>query len=304
MVFKSAGLKFLQGCALWMLGWAMVSTAQAKPLNIVTTTGMIADIVKNIGGDQVTVRALMASGVDPHLYRATQGDVRRLLDADIIFYNGLHLEGKMQDIFEKLEKKQAVFAVSESIPESRLRYYDQATDPHIWFSVQLWLQAAHQVLEKLQAQDPAHKAEYAANAERYFAELESLDIWVVQQIALIPESQRVLVTAHDAFGYFGDAYGMEVRGLQGVSTATEFGLHDLKVLKDLIVERKIKAVFVESSVPKKFIESLVAGVQQSGHDLKIGGELYSDAMGLAGTPEGTYIGMFKANVTTIVNALK
>lgn len=291
---------------VWMfcLGFLSLPT-QAQPLKVLVTTGMIADLVENIGGSAVEVTALMGSGVDPHLYKATQGDVRRLLQADVIFYNGLHLEGKMQDMFDKLQRKQPVFAVSANIPDNRLRHFGPtAHDPHIWFDVSLWLMAGETVLQKLSAQDPAHQADYQANAQAYFAKLKALDAWVRAQILQIPEQQRVLITAHDAFGYFGDAYGMEVRGLQGISTATEFGLRDIKILKDVIAERKIKAVFVESSVPKKFIESLVAGVQESGHQLVIGGQLYSDAMGLAGTAEGTYIGMVTANVNTLVSALK
>jgi manganese/zinc/iron transport system substrate-binding protein len=291
---------------VWLFCLGLLSLpVQAQPLKVLVTTGMIADLVENIGGSSVEVTALMGSGVDPHLYKATQGDVRRLLQADVIFFNGLHLEGKMQDMFDKLQRKQPVFAVSENIPQNHLRHFGPtAHDPHIWFDVSLWLMAGETVLQKLSAQDPEHQADYQANAQAYFAKLKTLDAWVRAQIMQIPAEQRVLITAHDAFGYFGDAYGMEVRGLQGISTATEFGLRDIKILKDVITERKIKAVFVESSVPKKFIESLVAGVQESGHQLVIGGQLYSDAMGLAGTPEGTYIGMVTANVNTLVSALK
>lgn len=280
------------------------SLTQAKPLNVVATTGMIGDLVANIGQEKVRVMSLMGSGVDPHLYKATQGDLRRLLKADVIFYNGLHLEGKMQDILEKIARKKPVYAVSQDMPESDVIMYGEVHDPHIWFDVGLWQQAGQLVLKKLIHLRPDERAYFEKNAKVYLAELATLDAWVAESIAQIPKPQRVLITAHDAFNYFGLAYGIEVRGLQGISTATEFGLHDIKQLKGLILQRNIKAVFVESSVPKKFLQSLVAGVQSEGGHLKIGGELYSDAMGLKNTPEGSYIGMVKHNVNTIVGALK
>jgi manganese/zinc/iron transport system substrate-binding protein len=280
------------------------SVSVAKPVNVVATTGMIADLAINIGQDKVKVISLMSSGVDPHLYKATQGDLRRLQKADIIFYNGLHLEGKMQDIFNKLAKKKPVFAVTKQIDHAQLIKADGAHDPHLWFDVSLWHAAAKEVLARLVEVDSINKDFYQKNAKAYLAKLEQLHVWAGEQIGLIPKSQRMLITAHDAFGYFGRAYGLEVHGLQGVSTASEFGLNDIKVLKRMIVKRKIKAVFVESSVPKKFLQSLVSGVKAEGGDLKIGGELFSDAMGLKGTEEGTYIGMVKHNVNTIVSALK
>ena len=288
--------------------WGAAVQAQSQPLRVVATTGMIGDLVKNIGQDKVALEVLMGVGVDPHLYKATQGDLRRIQRADVIFYNGLHLEGKMQAILEKIARKKPVFAVTDRIPRSKLLYLGQGSnsvaDPHVWFDVLLWRQAAEAVLQRLVEQDRANAAFYRAQAKRYFARLEALDAWVRQQILTIPKPQRILITAHDAFGYFGRAYDMEVRGLQGMSTATEFGLHDIKRLKDLIVARKVKAVFVESSVPKKFLQSLVAGVRESGVPLTIGGELYSDAMGLPNSPAGTYEGMVRHNVETIVKALK
>lgn len=284
---------------------------QAKPLNVVATTGIIGDLVHNIGQDRVELISLMGSGVDPHLYRATQGDLRRLQNADIIFYNGFFLEGQMQDIFEKMAATKPVYAVLQDIPRNELIALEGAEpgsiythDPHAWFDVRLWIQAGELVLKKLSAHDPKNSDFFNKNAQAHFAELESLHVWAKKQISQIPESQRVLVTAHDAFGYFGRAYDMEVAALQGLSTASEFGLHDIKELKDFIVERGVAAVFVEASVPKRFLESLVAGVNAEGKDLKIGGELFSDAMGLKDTPEGTYIGMIKYNVNTIVGALK
>lgn len=278
-------------------------TAQAQ-MNIVTTTGMIADLTQNIGGSAVKVTSLMGTGVDPHLYKATQGDLRKLMKADIILYNGLHLEGKMQDIFEKMARKKPVYAVARNIPESKLISDHLHSDPHIWFDIELWLIAGNNILETLIKHAPQHQADFKANAKIYFKKLTELHQWTTQQIQSIPEQQRILITAHDAFGYFGQAYGLKVRGLQGISTAAEFGLQDIKQLKDIIVANQIKAVFVESSVSPRFIQSLVKGVAAEGHQLKIGGELFSDAMGLANTPEGNYIGMVKHNVNTIVGALK
>ncbi len=293
---------------LWVISFLilklLMNIAYAEPLKVVATTGMIGDLVKNIGQDKVALKTLMGVGVDPHLYKATQGDLRRLQQADIIFYNGLHLEGKMQDIFEKIARKKSVNAVTENFHDKDLIVFGHAIDPHVWFDVALWHKAGKLVLEKLISIDEENMDFYTKNANQYLAELKQLDAWVKQQIQTIPDSQRMLITAHDAFGYFGKAYGMEVRGLQGISTATEFGLHDIKLLKEVIIQRHIKAVFVESSVPKKFLQSLVAGLNASGQDLEIGGELYSDAMGLSGTQEGTYIGMVKHNVNTIVRALK
>ncbi|NCN42890.1 MAG: manganese transporter [Piscirickettsiaceae bacterium CG_4_9_14_3_um_filter_43_564] len=292
----------------WFLSFVLVlfvpSSSWSAPLKVVATTGMIGDVVQQLGQDKIALSTLMGTGVDPHLYKATHGDMRRLQQAEVIFYNGLHLEGKMQSIFHKMARSKAVYAVSEGIPKSDLIHYGSVVDPHIWFDVSLWQQAVETVLEKLIRHDPKHQAFYNANAKRYLQTLTALHQWVLDQINTLAPAQRVLITAHDAFGYFGRAYGMEVRGLQGISTVAEFGLHDLKQLKDLIVARQIPAVFVESSVPKKFLQALVAGVSESGHDLKIGGELYSDAMGLANTAEGTYVGMVQHNVLTIVKALK
>lgn len=288
-----------------MVGFSSLSlNAQAQTqLNVVTTTAMIADLAKNIGGSKVKVTALMGTGVDPHLYKATQGDLRKLTKADIIFFNGLHLEGKMQDIFEKLARKKTVIPVGGKIEHSQLLQHGKHPDPHIWFDLSLWHQAGQRVLETLQQKDPSNKMLYQTNANKYLSEMDAVDTWIKQETKKIPESQRILITAHDAFHYFGKAYGIKVMGLQGISTAAEFGLQDIKRLKDVIVKNNIKAVFVESSVSPRFIESLVAGVKAEGHQLKIGGELYSDAMGPDGTPTDNYFGMVKHNVNTIVKAL-
>lgn len=280
------------------------SFAVKAQLNVVTTTGMIADLVKNIGGEHIKVTALMGTGVDPHLYKATQGDLRRLMQADVILYNGLHLEGKMQDVLEKLARKKPVFAVAEIIPDDQRLLHEQYPDPHVWFDLGLWHSVGERVTEILVKQDPKNKKSYQQRSTNYLAEISQLHDWTKQQIAQIPENQRVLITAHDAFGYFGKAYGVKVMGLQGISTAAEFGLQDIKRLKDVIVQNQVKAVFVETSVSPRFIESLVAGVKAEGHEISIGGELYSDAMGPIGTETDNYLGMVKSNVKTIVNALK
>ncbi|QCU89738.1 metal ABC transporter solute-binding protein, Zn/Mn family [Thiomicrorhabdus sediminis] len=293
---------FTLALLLWLPG--QIQAQNTQPINIVATTGMIADLAKNIGGDSVTVTALMGTGVDPHLYKATQGDLRRILRADIIFYNGLHLEGKMQDIFEKIARKKPVYAISEKLSSKAIIHHgDHYPDPHIWFDVQLWQEAGKRVLEVLQKHDPKNASLYQQNSDRYQQKLTGLHQWVVKQVARVPEQQRILITAHDAFGYFGKAYDIEVMGLQGISTAAEFGLQDIKALKDVISQRNIKAVFVESSVSPKFIQSLVAGLQAEGKSLQIGGELYSDAMGPTGSSTDNYIGMVEHNVNTIVSAL-
>jgi len=290
----------LSSIAALLLGLSSLAQAQLK---VTTTTGMIADLVENIGQDKVSVQALMGVGVDPHLYKATQGDIRKLARADIIFYNGLHLEGKMQNIFDKMARKQTVIAVTEAIPEDKLIRYDQLHDPHVWFDVALWQQAVDKVANSLANKDPKNADFYRQNSANYQQKLTQLNKWVQQEMAKVPADKRVLITAHDAFGYFGKAYGLEVMGLQGISTAGEFGLQDIKQLKDIIVQRGIEAVFVESSVSPKFIESLVKGVQAEGRNLVVGGELYSDAMGAKGSGADNYIGMVKHNVKTIRDGL-
>lgn len=276
-------------------------------LRIVTTTGMIADAVKNVVGDSATVEALMGPGVDPHLYKATQGDLEKLNNADVIFYNGLHLEGKMVEVFEKLALRKPVIPVSKRIDLSlfhKVPGFADAYDPHIWFDVKLWQQTVMLITDTLRTFDLKSRHYFQSNATTYLRQLDSLHTWIYSEIATIPEKQRVLITAHDAFGYFGAAYHIEVRGLQGISTMSEFGLQDITNLVNLITSRGIKAVFVESSVPRRSIEAVVEGCRERGHEVAIGGTLYSDAMGKAGTPDGNYIGMVTANVHTIVNALK
>ncbi|AXN38654.1 metal ABC transporter solute-binding protein, Zn/Mn family [Peribacillus butanolivorans] len=274
-------------------------------LNVVATTGMIGDLVENIGGKHVEVTSLMGPGVDPHLYKATQGDVNTLDSADMIFYNGVHLEGKMTDIFEMMSKDKPTIAVTEDFKEEQLRKVSATEhDPHVWFDVKLWMVAAEAVKKELIANDPDHEASYLENYEAYVLQLKELDKYVQGEINKIPEDQRVLVTAHDAFGYYGKSYGLEVRGLQGVNTLSEYGSKDVTDMRNYLVKNKIKAIFIESSVPRKAIEAVIQGAEKQGHKVKIGGELFSDAMGEKGTEEGTYIGMVRHNTDTIVNALK
>jgi manganese/zinc/iron transport system substrate-binding protein len=287
-------------------GGGKKSSVEGK-LTIVATTGMIADAAKNIVGDHAEVKALMGPGVDPHLYKATQGDLSLLTGASIVFYNGLHLEGKMVEALEKLGRSKKVVAVAGGVDTAKLRRpaeFQGSHDPHIWFDVKLWTGAVRKIAEEMKILDPSHAADYEKNAAAYIGRLDSLDAWVRAEIATIPRMQRVLVTAHDAFGYFGQAYDIEVRGLQGISTVSEFGLADITALVDMIAARKIKAVFVESSVPRRSIEAVAQGVRSKGHEVTIGGQLYSDAMGAEGTPDGTYLGMVTANVNTIVKALR
>jgi manganese/zinc/iron transport system substrate-binding protein len=276
-------------------------------LNVVATTGMIADMVSVIGGDNVTVKGLMGPGVDPHLYKASAGDVALLSKADVIFYNGLHLEGKMAEIFEQMNKRGIdTVAVADGInrddllapPEFKGNY-----DPHIWFDVDLWSDTVGTVKEKLVEIDPQNTEEYNQNAEAYLEELSELNEYVQQRANSLPKDKRVLITAHDAFNYFGRGYGFEVKGLQGISTESEAGTADVQGLAAIIVERRIPAIFVESSVPPRYIEAVQAAVKSKGFDVKVGGELFSDAMGNPGTPEGNYLGMVRHNINTIVDAL-
>ncbi len=280
----------------------------ARKIRATVTIGMIADTVKNVGGDRVEVTALMGPGVDPHLYKASQGDVSRLSEADIIFYNGLNLEGKMGDIFVKMASSdKPTVSVADAIEKSLLREPPEFAghyDPHVWFDVSMWAQTIQPVVEALSQLDPGSKAAYEANGAAYRQRLERLHAECKERLSTVPKPQRVLVTAHDAFGYFGRAYEVEVLGLQGISTVSEFSLQELQRLIDLVVSRKVQAVFVESSVPRRSIEALVAGCRAKGHEVKIGGTLFSDAMGEPGTLEGTYEGMVRHNLETIVAALK
>ena len=275
------------------------------PIKVVCTTGMVADLVRNVGGDHVKVTALMKAGVDPHLYQASPGDVGLLSGADMVFYSGLHLEGRMTDLLENLSSRKPAVAVTEAIPENKILHDENgAHDPHLWFDVSLWSQAAGPVRDALVAFDPPNADEYRANCEAYQHRLAKLHEETSAAIDTIPKDQRVMITAHDAFQYFGQAYQIEVRGIQGISTDSEAGVKQINDLVSFLVERKIKAVFVETSVSDQNVRSLLEGCAAQGHEVEIGGELFSDAMGAEGTPEGTYEGMIKHNVDTIVKALK
>ena len=284
--------------------WEMPASQEDK-VRVTTTIGQIADAVQHIGGDRVEVQAIMGPGTDPHVYRASQGDISKLEEADIIFYNGLNLEGNMNDMFVNMAQSKPVIAVTEQIPEEQLlEVEDGIYDPHVWFDLKLWQEAVKVIEKRLSESDPGHADRYAENAAAYLSEIQALHEYIQERVAEIPEESRMLVTAHDAFGYFGNAYGMEVRGLQGISTDAEYSVNDVNAIVDLVTEHNIKAAFIESSVSEKAIQAVVEGAAAKGHDLTIGGELFSDAMGEEGTEEGTYIGMVKHNVDTIVDALK
>ena len=283
------------------------SDKREGPIRVVATTGIIADTAKRVAGQHAEITALMGPGVDPHLYKASEGDVRRLSEADLILYNGLHLEGKMGDILTRLARTRPVVAVTEEIPQDLLREPPEFAgqyDPHVWFDVSMWRRTLDPMVRELSALDPAHAEEFKANAAAYGKELDALDVWVKQRIETLPPSQRVLVTAHDAFGYFGRRYHIDVIGLQGISTLSEAGLNDVDRVANLVVDRGVKAIFVESSVPRRAIESVQAAARSRGRQVAIGGQLYSDSLGGAGTPAGTYAGMVRANVETIVHALR
>jgi manganese/zinc/iron transport system substrate-binding protein len=282
-------------------------TNQEGTIAIVASTGMIADMVQNIGGEHVQVTQLMGPGVDPHLYTATESDVNRLMNAQIIFYNGLFLEARMERVLQNLAENKPVIAVAESIPADWLlqsQDYADQFDPHVWMDVKLWRIVAETIRDELIAFDPAHTAAYTANAEGYLAQLDALEAELQEMVADIPEDQRILVTAHDAFNYFGKGYGFAVYAPQGISTEAEAGVDDIRRTIDMVVENNIPAIFVESSIPPDVVEAIVEGARARGHQVSIGGELFSDAMGEAGTPEGTYIGMIRHNVETITTALR
>jgi manganese/zinc/iron transport system substrate-binding protein len=282
------------------------AAANAQPVDVVATIAMAGELAVNVGGDRVTVKNIMGEGIDPHLYKASPGDVRLLSDADLILFSGLHLEGRMADLIVKMAGRTTVVQVTDSIDEKLLREppeFDGHFDPHVWFDVSLWSTAALRVRDALIAKDPAGKEMYTKNAEDYAELLAELHAYAKDTIATIPANNRVMVTAHDAFGYFGAAYGLEVLAIQGISTDSEASLQDINALVDTLVSRKVPAVFVESSVPRKTIDALIEGCRARGHTVTIGGELFSDAMGKPGTAEGTYVGMVVHNVETVTKAL-
>lgn len=275
-------------------------------LRVVATTGMVADAARRVGGDRVSVEGLMGPGIDPHLYKASAGDMRALADADLVLYNGLHLEAAMGEVLEEMGERGRTAAVADSVPRDRLlesTAYSGNFDPHVWFDVALWAHAVDAVEAALAGADPAGASGYAERAEVLRDTLSALDDWVRSRVSELEPEERILVTAHDAFGYFGQAYGFEVHGLQGISTASEAGTGDVQRLVDFIVERRVPAIFVETSIPRRTLEAVQRAARDRGFPVEIGGSLFSDAMGDPGTPEGEYPGMVRHNVNTIVDAL-
>lgn len=295
-------------CLALLMGAAGCSEPEeARPSRYVATTGMVADAVRAVAGDRGEVVALMGPGVDPHLYKPTRADIASLMNADAVFYNGLLLEGKMSDaLIRAATNGRRVFAVTELIDESQLlepEAFQGHYDPHVWMDPRAWVSAVHVVRDRLIELDPDGAETYRANADAYTREILELDAYAESVLSTVPEKARVLVTAHDAFNYFGARYGYEVVGIQGISTESEAGVRDIQRLVDLLVERQIRAVFIESTISRRNVESLIAGAAAAGQTVTIGGELFSDAMGPPGTYEGTYLGMIDHNVTTIARAL-
>jgi manganese/zinc/iron transport system substrate-binding protein len=282
------------------------TTFQGKhPIKAVCTTGMVADLVRKVGGTHVAVEQLFGHDIDPHQYKATPGDVVKLKGADIVFYSGLHLEGKMIDVFESLARKVPSIAVAEQIDQAKLLQDEEgAQDPHVWFDVTLWAEAADAVRDALARFDPKNDEDYRARRESYRKDLDDLHAYALRRIKEVNPKQRVLITSHDAFQYFGRAYGVEVKGIQGISTESEASVGHITQLVNFIVERKVKAVFVESSVNPRNMKALIEGCRAKGHEVREGGTLFSDAMGPANEKTGTYVGMITHNVDTIVGALK
>lgn len=291
--------------ALIFFSCSSEKTNKSSKIQIVTTIGMIEDLVKNIGKEKVEVKALMGPGIDPHLYKASENDVSLISSADILFFNGLHLEAKMGEIFEKISKTKTSVAVSDIIDKKNLITVEgsEMPDPHIWFDVLLWIKVSERIEQVLSQEDSANKDFYNKNLNEYKEKMFKMHQYVINKADSLPKEKRVIITAHDAFKYFGKAYGFNVKGIQGISTVSEAGAADIKELADFISENKIPAIFVETTVSPKSINALKEAVKNKGFNLEIGGELFSDAMGNPGTPEGTYLGMVKHNIDTIFEAL-
>ncbi len=307
LIIGALCLTLLVGCGQGDTSASNDTGPREIPFKVTATVGMIGDVVKNVAGDRAEVVTLIGSGTDPHLYRPTITDIKALQEADIIFYNGLMLEGKMGDVLVQMARKgKPVYAVTEAILEQGdyvMTDEDDHYDPHVWMDVQGWMRAVEVVEKSLTGYDPAGAQTYAANAAAYTSELEQLHDYARKAIASIPAERRVLVTAHDAFSYMARSYNIEVRGIQGISTESEAGVRDIEDLVTFLVSRRIPAIFVESSVSDKNIRALAEGARAQGHEVVIGGELFSDAMGPSGTYEGSYIGMIDHNVTTLTRAL-
>lgn len=307
--FSSTGLLLLAGCENSNQNRAEVSLSARQsdrlPFPCVCTTGLIAELVQRIGGDAVDVFALMGPGVDPHLYKASPRDVSALYRAELVVASGFHLEGKLSDLLHRLSQIRPVNFAAEILSAADILHSEEnAPDPHVWFDAQLWATTTEGLGRSLAAFDPPRRERYLAAADDFANQLRELDGEIRQQLATIAAPQRVLVTAHDAFGYFGRAYGLEVRGIQGISTESEAGLYEVNRLIQFLVERQIRAVFVESSVADRNLHALLEGCRALGHEVRIGGTLYSDALGPSGTPADNYLGMLRHNVRTIVEALR
>ncbi len=297
---------FLAGLAGTALMFPAARALAQETLSVVTTTGMIADAARQVGGPLVEVRALMGPGVDPHSYRQTRSDIVACARADVVLWHGLYLEAQMEEFLLDLSDRGTVTAVAENLPRDLLLShddYDDKIDPHVWMTPRLWALVVENVRDALIAAQPRNGDVFRANAEAHLAELLELETYTAGILSTVPESSRVLVTAHDAFSYFGEAYGFDVLGIQGISTASEAGLLRIAELVDVLVSRDIGAVFVESSVSDRNIRALIEGAAAKGHEVAIGGELFSDAMGQDGTYEGTYVGMIDHNATVIAAAL-
>ncbi len=304
---------------LWMIGMTFLLVAcnnesennvktsnepHSDRIQIVTTISQIGEPIEVIGGDRVDVESLMGPGVDPHLYKATQGDINTLQDADIILYNGLHLEGNMGEVFANMSANNTIVSLGESLDKEKFLMDEEgAIDPHIWFDVDLWKEALDVAVEELKQFSPEDADYFEENKQMYFSKLDELKKEAVEKISSIPEEQRVLVTAHDAFGYFGRMNDIEVIGLQGLSTEDEVGLSDIGSTVQLLIEKKVPAVFIESSINQSSIRAVIDGASKEGLEVTLGGELFSDAMGAKGTEEGTYLGMYHHNVNTIYKSL-
>lgn len=305
--FQQLIIILLLSLGLMQCGPTTQTTNEDQKPSIVATTSIVADIAHNLCDDFADVKSLMGPGVDPHLYKASHGDVELLSNADVILYNGLHLEGKMSNVLDKLKAEKSVLAVSDGIPASSIRHINveaSVHDPHVWFDITLWSQGVSYIAQQLQKEFPTHADAIAKNASQYLTAMDSVHQLCKEIVNQLPTEKRVLITSHDAFEYFGRSYQFEVKGLQGISTLSESGLKDVTDMVNFIIDRKIKAVFVENSVPQKALRSVIDGCVSKGHTVTVGGEIFSDALGAERTPEGTYIGMIHYNVETIVNALK
>lgn len=296
----------LTGCDSASVQTPPADSEKASTLKVLATVGMVADLVREIGGEHTSVTQLMGSGVDPHLYKATRDDMQKIMSADVVFSSGLMLEGRLQDSLARVGEQRPVFAITARLAPEMLLVPEDAhghPDPHVWMDVSAWSNCLDVIVDSLSQLAPKHAAEFNANATSLRAQLQKLHEYGLASVATIPKPNRILLTSHDAFHYFGRAYGLEVIGVQGLSTESEAGLQRINELVDLLVSRKVAAVFVESSVPQKNILALIDGAKSRGHDVKVGGELFSDAMGEEGTYEGSYVGMLDHNITTVVHAL-